>query len=130
MIRESDFWMGRDVQYASELTEEIKANAKITIERVNNLLAEIGYGPNIINKITSGWRPRAINSKVSGAAPRSAHLTGRAVDIADGDGKIYQAILSRPELLKKHKLNMEKDTKGWVHLDTRPEIGYRVFAIK
>jgi hypothetical protein len=127
MITEQMYWKGRDVdpRYSSECTSAIRANAAETILHVNGLLDDLGYTDEE-TPVNSGWRPSAINAATPGAAPHSAHLTAEAVDIGD-DGTLYAEILAHLELLKKWKLNLELDTRGWVHLDTRVGIGYRPF---
>lgn len=50
----------------------------------------------------------------------SAHLSGRAVDIADPGGKLYAFLAQRTELLVAAGLYMEADTQGWIHLQDRP----------
>ena len=83
MITLEQFWMGRDVKYADELTEIIRANAQITVDKVNQLLERADPGkPHVVR---SGWRPRAVNEATSNAAATSKHLSGEAADIADDD---------------------------------------------
>lgn len=108
--------MGRDTSCSIELTDDIKLNAEKLIEVVNLLLTEIG-----ITKVTvsSGWRPPSINSKVANAAKKSLHMTGLAIDLADNDGSIKDAVMKNIDLLKKYDLFLENTayTKTWVHLD-------------
>jgi hypothetical protein len=128
MVTDKAYWMGRDVKYASELTQTIRANANELLLRVNGLLVDLGRSP-IEEGVNSGWRPQSVNAQTPGAAAHSSHMTGEAVDLTDAKGEIDAAIMAHPELLKKHKLNLEHpdSTPGWCHLDTRAGIGYRVF---
>lgn len=125
MITFEAFWMGRDTKFASDLTDEIKKNAKDFVPKVNAFLAEIGVSQEC--KVTSGWRPPSINGAVSGAAKRSLHMLGLAVDILDDkDQKLAKLVASKPEILRKYGLFLEDPaaTKGkntnWVHLDASP----------
>lgn len=124
MITLSDYYMGRDKQYPSELTDEIIANAMHTIERANLLLAKHRAATNDteIRKVTSGWRPRAVNGATPNAAPRSKHMTGQAIDISDPEGDLDEWCLANPEVLADLDLWQEHPaaTKGWCHLQTVP----------
>lgn len=118
------FWMGRDRQYASELTDEIKDNAKVLVDKVNALLSDLGWDKDV--SVSSGWRPQTVNQKTAGAGAKSPHTMGMAVDIIDDKNQtLAKLILGRPELLEKHGLWLESPdhTKGkwtnWVHLDTK-----------
>lgn len=115
--------MGRDKEYP--LTTAQMANAVVTVDRANKLLAEIGVTE---PELRSGYRPGHYNV-VAGGAPNSAHLTCEAVDIADTAGTFGHKITD--DLLKKHGLYREhpKDTPTWVHLQTRaPKSGRRTFG--
>ena len=39
MITLEAYWKGRDTEYADELTDEIRANAEVTVAKANELLA-------------------------------------------------------------------------------------------
>ena len=114
MITLKDYLMGRDTTHKSELTEQIKENANKLLNKVNLLLAELGYKS---CKVSSGWRPPSLNKTITNAAKASAHQTGEAID-----------------LLEKYDLYREDGdfTKGkytnWCHLQTRPtKSGNRIF---
>lgn len=118
MLTLKDYFMGRDVSCAKELTPEITANATELLMRINALLSDL----NITNvQISSGWRPPSINANVKGAAKKSAHMTGLACDLKGQDVAI--AILKSPDLLKKYSLWLENPSHtssssgGWTHLD-------------
>jgi hypothetical protein len=116
---------------SDELTKEVKDNAVILLNRVNQLLKELG----IVNATTvsSGFRPSSVNAKTKGAAKKSLHMIGKAVDLADPKHEIAHKILARPDLLKKYDLWMEDivHTPSWVHLDcgVRSERELRVFKV-
>lgn len=114
---------------SEELTDDLKKNGEILLERVNTLLLSLGI---TTVAVSSGFRPSSVNSKITNAAKKSLHMLCKAVDIEDSEGKIAQAIKAKPELLKDHSLWMEDpdSTKGWVHLDisdTRKDRKVRIF---
>ena len=115
MITAEQFWKGRDVEYAKELTPQIKANAEETIGRVNELLALAGRSD---DAVASGWRPAAVNDHTANAASHSKHLTGEAVDVADPDRTLATWIADNLEALEQCKLWAEdfRWTPHWVHL--------------
>lgn len=128
IITEKQFYKGRDEQYKNELTDEIKNNAKIILNRVNALLDELKIEK---AEVSSGWRPESINSNTKGASKKSAHMVGMAIDIVDNNHELYNKILERSDLLKKYDLWMEdkESTPTWVHLDfkQRTDRPVRVF---
>lgn len=115
---------------SEELTKEVKDNATVLLNRVNQLLKDLGIESVIVS---SGFRPSKVNANIKGAAKKSLHMTGKAVDIADAKHEIAHKILARPDLLKKYDLWMEDivHTPTWVHLDigVRKERELRVFKI-
>lgn len=110
-----------------ECTTEVKANAEQLLIKVNKLLKELGFTK---VKVSSGFRPSTVNSAISGAK-KSLHMIGKAIDIADPDGKLDKAISEKPELLTTYGLWLEHpdSTVGWAHLDTgsRFERKIRIF---
>ena len=116
--------MGRDKQYPAELTDEIRANAQITIDRANLLLTAFRSATNDteIRKVNSGWRPAAINAATPNAAPRSKHMNGQAIDISDPEGDLDQYCVDHILVLQKIGLWLEdpSSTKGWTHLQIVP----------
>jgi hypothetical protein len=111
-----------------ELTQEIKQQAQITVDCVNNLLNEIAWQEEV--SISSGFRPSSANA-AAGGAKKSAHMTGLALDIFQSKpiNKLGQAIRARQKqegekgILGRNGLMMEalEVTVGanslWVHLD-------------
>ena len=84
MITMEKFWMGRDTEYADELTDDIQRNAVDLITRVNGLLGEFFDNTGIVcDIVASGWRPHEINDSTANSASHSKHLSGDAVDIRD-----------------------------------------------
>lgn len=109
-----DYFHRGDMEEApSEVIEE----AKVTIRAVNKLLKQL----NIVSKpiVTSGYRNPSYNKKIGGS-PRSAHMSGMAIDISDK----YDAIKAQitEEMLASAGLYMEHPdhSKGWIHLQIRP----------
>jgi hypothetical protein len=130
----TDFWMGRASSHFSEWHEEIEANGRITVERVNFLFnTYLRFYPAARPwTVNSGWRPPSLNARLKGAAPRSKHMTGQAVDIGDdsGDlGRLFASILGQ-RMLEEAALFMESPSKTprWVHFQTvPPKSGKRIF---
>lgn len=134
MINLRQYWMGRDVTHAADLTPEIQANARDTVSRANLLLLDFeaanpGAAPRTVN---SGWRPPSVNAGVPGAAVRSKHLTAQAVDLRDDDGELDRWLTTATGLnaLIEHDLYAEHAdaTPRWCHLQTvAPRSGSRIF---
>lgn len=97
-----------------ELTEEMRKDAQVTVDRANELLERFGKA----RGITSGWRPVAVNALVPGAAPHSNHVRCRAVDIADPGNELDSWINAHPEVLDDLDLWREAPvgTSGWCHV--------------
>lgn len=129
-ITMADYWMGRNTEYASELTDEIEQNAIRLVNTVNNLIREIAPKlPGFKWKVTSGWRPPSINGKLGGR-PLSNHMTGHAIDIADPEGTLDLLLSHDIECLIRHGVAIEDPaaTHGWCHIqDVMPKSGKRVF---
>ena len=131
MISLEQYWKGRDVEYADELTEEIKANAAETVAKVNLALeaaeADTGY---TFNEVASGWRPAAVNDATANAAAHSKHLTAQACDVRDPLGQLDAWCVANQETLKEIGLWIESPSKtpNWAHFQTiPPHSGSRVF---
>jgi hypothetical protein len=129
MITEAAFYRGRDLAYAAELTTEIRECADMTMARVSDFLELAGFHNPVVN---SGWRPKAVNANTRGAAPKSKHMLGQAIDIADDDGALGVYVLSESgrALLETRQLWCEHPatTPRWVHFQTvPPRSGNRIF---
>lgn len=125
-LKLADYYMGRDRLHRQELTRELRANARETLRRVNNLLRCAG----MMCKVTSGWRPTAINAAVPGAARNSKHLFCIAVDLEDRNGALDAWCMAHLDTLEELGLWLEHPdaTPGWCHLQTQPpRSGSRVF---
>jgi len=114
---------------SSELTDEVIAAATDLVVRVNALLNDLGWEEPV--SISSGFRPSAVNANVSGASKKSAHMTGKALDIFQEKpgnrlGELIRSEHKKSQILKKHGLMMEAleatvgKNSNWVHLDTVP----------
>ena len=101
-----------------ELTQEVKDDAVKLLNKINQLLKELGIKE---AKVSSGFRPSSVNSKIPNAAKKSLHMSGQACDINDPDGKLDKLFDENDVLLKKYGLWQEHpdDTKGWAHLDCK-----------
>jgi hypothetical protein len=102
----------------------VLASAADLSKRLNKLFVAFGHS----RKLTSGFRDPASNARVGGAK-HSAHIEGKAADVEDGDGRLAIYCLRNEPLLATLGLWMEDPlhTKGWVHLQSRPVPGVRVF---
>jgi hypothetical protein len=132
VITLTDYWMGRDKEYAASLTDAIRENAARTVSRANLLLMSFkDAGPDWeARHVTSGWRPPQVNFNTPGAAARSKHMSGEAIDIADPEGDLDEWCMANPLILANIGLWQEHPsaTKGWCHVQTvPPKSGNRVF---
>lgn len=118
MITLADYYMGRDVTYASELTEALRVNAIEMVRRANMLLDAFGQS----RKVNSGWRPPQVNAKTPGAASFSRHMTCQAIDIADDAGDLDAWLTADTGRLEELQLWMEHPsaTPGWCHVQVVP----------
>lgn len=126
MIDHRDFFKGRDVTYAGELTAEIESNAGITIDRANALLAEFqdanpGEAERTVN---SGWRPPTVNANTPHAAQHSKHLTGQAVDLSDDDGALDAWLITPDGQAAMEQVGLWQEDPGstdrWAHVQIVP----------
>lgn len=124
-----DYWQGREVAFAQELTPAIRRNAEDLLQRVNRLLAlmttvDFERHPRTGSLVTSGWRPAAVNAATPGAAPRSLHMSGQAVDLYDPDGDLDDWCMAHQHLLARLDIDLylehPSQTKGWCHLQSAP----------
>jgi hypothetical protein len=134
MILLTDYWMGRDWRYGSEITPRIRSNAMLTVECANRLLEEYAKATldDTPRHVNSGWRPAAVNAGVPNAAKRSKHMTGEAIDLSDDDGSLDAWCISAVGLdaLARCGLWLEHPgaTPRWTHFQTvPPRSGKRVF---
>lgn len=127
-----DYFMGRDQQYAQELTPDLRANATHLLMRVNALLTMYyAEHPDADHPhVTSGWRPRVVNARTTNAAVNSKHMTCQAIDLHDPDGLLDEWCMDSQQYLEQFGLWQEHPsaTKGWAHLQSvPPKSGKRVF---
>lgn len=132
MITLKDYWMGRDIQFPEQLTDEIISNAMKTVDAANALLNHFANFTHerVERKVNSGWRPPTINASTPGSAPKSKHMTGQAIDISDPDGDLDDWCMEHLDILEVCGLWMEHPsaTKGWCHVQiVPPKSGKRVF---
>lgn len=133
MITLTDYWMGRDKEFASELTDQIRQNAESTVVKANLLLGyfkQSAVGDFDHYHVNSGWRPAQVNASITTAAPRSKHMTGEAIDLEDPEGALDDWCMDNLEILERLGLYLEHPsaTKGWCHVQiVPPKSGKRVF---
>lgn len=124
MITLEEYLMGRDKQ--APLTIEMHIDALSTVAKANELLEKFGS----MRRVTSGYRPSFINEHIKNAARHSNHMVCRAIDLADGDGKLDEFCTNNLKLLDEIGLWLElpKSTPGWAHVQiVPPKSGNRVF---
>ncbi len=134
-LKLADYYMGRDQLHRSELTRELRANARDIVRRVNQLLKRAAKqvplrDAGITATVSSGWRPQTINATVPGAAKNSKHIYCLAIDLDDRDGRLDAWCMVNLTALEELGLWLEhpEATPGWCHLQTRPpRSGNRVF---
>ena len=140
MISGDQYWMGRDGEYSADLTEQVRGNAALLLERVNRLLAiaaeehvEPGIDAHTGTFVASGWRPKPVNDITANAGKRSRHLFGLAIDLRDSlpERPLARWCLRNQDLLEETGLWMEDPrwTPNWVHLQAVPPgSGRRVYV--
>lgn len=134
MISLEDYFMGRDVTYAHELTPEIKANAVVTVSKVNQLLAAFynSQPEGSYRTVNSGWRPPEVNAATENAKPNSHHMTGEACDLSDDDAALDTWCTSDAGLEQLARIGLwlesPTSTPRWCHVQiVAPGSGRRVF---
>ena len=128
MITLEAYWMGRDTQYAEELTDEIRANAQATVDAANELLARAGRSD--IHTVNSGWRPKTVNESTANSGSQSRHITAEAVDLPDRDRTLATWCVDNLDVLAEIGLWAEDPrwTKSWLHVQiVPPKSGKRVY---
>ena len=120
MITLTDYWKGRNILYAEELTDEITRNAEITVSKVNELLARAGRSD--IHTVNSGWRPASVNEATANSGKSSRHLTAEACDLPDADRTLAGWAVDNLDDLRDIGLWMEDPrwTPTWLHLQIVP----------
>jgi hypothetical protein len=106
-------------------SSEVIHQAEILAIDLSELLDHYGKRP----KINSGYRTPEAN-KAAGGAATSAHVSGRAADFEDKDGKLAKWALNNVGVLASLELYIEDPqyTKGWLHVTNRaPRSGRVVF---
>lgn len=100
---------------SSECTQTVKDNGAMLINKVNQLLTDLGIDE---VSVSSGFRTSAANSALANAAKKSHHCTGNAVDLLDTDGKLDALLEKNITSLEKYGLYLEspKSTIGWCHI--------------
>lgn len=126
--------MGRDQQYNTDWTLEVRNNAKMLLLKVNQLIDlmpfDLEINPKTNSPVSSGWRPARLNANVPGAAPKSKHMLGLAVDLYDPEGEIDDWCMDNLGSLEQCGIWLEHPsaTKGWSHWQcVPPKSGKRVF---
>ncbi len=116
-----DDWITSSGKYldranSPELTYDVRSAAMVLVDKINELGRRLKLGK---LPVSSGFRPSKVNANIKGAAKGSAHMSGKAVDFVDADGKLKALVGNNPELLRELGLFMEHpdNTPTWLHLD-------------
>lgn len=133
MISITGFYMGRNKEFADQLTREIEENAIETVARTNRLLSLGGFVNH--DQVSSGWRPKTVNDRTSNAGKNSRHIYGQAVDVTDTSRELARWAFTHQDFLVETGLWMEhpdwtwsQHGNHWVHFQTVPPgSGRRVF---
>jgi hypothetical protein len=121
-----DYFNGRDLAYAEDLTLEMSRNAQRTIEVMNAVLAAMAAdGVDLAGvHVASGWRPPTVNDRTANASHTSKHLTAQACDLADlPDRRLCRWALANAKVLWDAGVRgMERPqwTPTWLHLQIVP----------
>lgn len=120
MITLKAYYKDRDILYGDELTDEIRANAQVTVDKCNDLLARANRSD--ITTVNSGWRPKSVNDATANAAKTSKHLLALAVDLPDADGLLAEWCMDNVDDMRDAGIWMEHPgwTPGWVHWQSVP----------
>lgn len=119
----------------ADATDERKANARVMLVAVNNLLDEAAQdgvpcpvnpatGSQVSGQTLGGFRPQ----NAAQGAPQSSHKQGMAVDVFDPTNALDNYVTD--EILEAFDLYREApaSTPHWIHLTTRaPGSGRRTF---
>src|SRR5690606_8556270 len=92
-----------------KLTEEQQNNQNTLYVAMNKIRA--AYGKPMI--VTSGVRSMEDQMRINPTAPKSKHLLGAAVDIADKDASLYKWCKDHEDLLAEAGLWLEERQGGW-----------------
>lgn len=105
-------------------TPEIDANLADLLVRINKIRLLWGK-PMIVN---SGLRTPEDQARINPSAPKSKHISGQAVDIADKSGELYDWCKANEKALETAGLYCEQRMGGWQHFQSvAPHSGHRWF---
>ena len=112
-ISKNEVLMGRIKE--EELSPELKVNLDVLVKALNVIRS--AYGKPM--SVSSGYRSPDKNAAIGGSK-KSHHMTCKACDFKDADGKLSAWCLVNQDLLEANGLWLENPefTKGWTHLDT------------
>lgn len=119
-------YLSRHPGHEAELTDILRANAQVTVDKANQLLEAFGEE----RGLRSGWRPQAVNDATPNAAHHSRHITCEAIDLEDEDRRLQEWCMLNLPTLANIGLWMEHAiaTPTWTHVQiVPPGTGMRVF---
>lgn len=101
-------------------SKEIDANLEELLIKINKIRKAYGKPMIVTSGLRSDEKQKALIAAGKSTATKSNHLTGRAVDIADADGKFYDWCKANEKALEDAGLYCEERMGGWQHLQTVP----------
>lgn len=108
------------------MTDEIKSNINDLHEKINKVRDL--YGKPMI--VDSGLRSEADQQRINPSAPKSKHLIGQAVDIADKSRELRDWVIANMDKMEEIGFWFEDfdHTPTWVHFQiVPPRSGNRIF---
>ena len=107
-----------------DTTPEVDDNLATLLSRINQV--RTAWGKPMV--VTSGLRSQADQARINPSAPKSKHLIGAAVDIADADGSLNAWLKADSSILEGAQLWCEERQGGWQHFQIFPPgSGHRWF---
>lgn len=109
-------------------TPEIEANLQVLFERINKVRTAYSKPMIVTSGLRSGAQQQDLIAKGISTATKSNHLTGRAVDIYDVTGELYDWTRANQKLMEEIGLWMEERQGPWQHYQiVPPKSGKRWF---
>ena len=117
-------------QHGYPTTPEIDANLAILLEKINQVRKAWGVPMIVDSGLRSAEQQQQLIAEGKSNAPKSKHLTGQAVDIADKNGELKKWVLENMPLMEQIGFWFEdfNSTPSWVHFQiVPPASGKRIF---
>lgn len=117
-------------QHGYPTTPDIDANLAILLEKINQVRKAWGVPMIVDSGLRSAEQQQQLIAEGKSNAPKSKHLTGQAVDIADKNGELKKWVLENMPLMEQIGFWFEdfNSTPSWVHFQiVPPASGKRIF---